>query len=236
MFTTLDEITVALCGEGGTHGILPFSGYEDGITDRINRAVDHIAAGVRLPDGSITPPLPDLYKMATVATVAAQPYASLPTDYQRGLFLVSDTLGDAICPPRGGNYYAFNLFLKQARRKDLTQTGTVDSVCVKGTRLYYQDIPTVGTLLTCHYYRKPTPMATSSSAPDGIPSHLQLRVIQHYVAKEVFGEVEDGMDGAKPNYMFHAGRFYDAMIDLMDFVGIDATPEYFAGGDHGSDW
>lgn len=225
---TLETLKEILCGTNGNGGILQDSSYYSGITDRINDAIESIAAGVRLPDGRTTPPLPDLYDMATVTTSITLPYVSLPSDYQRNVFMVADNAGEKIYPPKGGGYYAFALFLKQARRQDLAQAGTIDRVCVKGSKLYYHDIPSAAKTLTVHFYREPVAMSDDSDDVDGIPSHLQKRLVKHYVCREVFGEgLEDGENSRQVGYTYHTNRFYEACVELIDFIGIDAEPEFF---------
>lgn len=81
---TLEELTEELCGTDGTQGVLQDSSYYAGITTRINDVVTAIAAGIRMPSGIISPPLPDLFDTDTVTTSTTLPYVTLPTDYQRG--------------------------------------------------------------------------------------------------------------------------------------------------------
>ena len=212
--------------------VIQDSSYTDAILKtRINEAVENIAAGVRMPDGQVSPPLPDLYDMDTVVTSMTLPYKALPTDYQRHVFMVADSNGNQIHPPRGGDYYSFGLFLKQSSHKALTQGGSVYTACVKGLSLYYQGIPSASETLTVHFYRVPTAMALDADNPEGIPSHLQTRLIKHFVCKEIFGDIEDGDNSVGTGMNYHTSRFYQAMVDLMDYIGIvDAVPEYYGTG------
>lgn len=214
--------------------VIQDANYTDAIlTSRINTLVGRIAGGQRMPDGIISPPLPDLFDMDTVATVEDTAYASLPSDYQRGLFRVMDSSGDIIHPPSGGDYYSFQLFLRSLTEPDMTETGSVYRVCARGTRLYYQGIPSTTENLTVYFYRKPTDMSLEDPTPepDGIPEHLATPLIKHGVCREIFGEgIEDGVNSEGAGYSYHAKRFYEAMTDLIDHIGIDAQPEYYGGG------
>lgn len=202
------------------------------IAELINDAVNSIAAGIRMPNGQISPPLPDLFAQTTVTTSTTLPYVSLPVNYQRKVMNIYDSSGCRIAPPSGGDYYAFALFLKRVNNFNLTEAGSVYRVCVKGSKLYYQGIPSAATTLGVHYYKKPTPMVTATDEPDGIPEHLQLRLIKHHVCKEIFGEaIEDGQDNAGIGTKYHTAKFFEAMTDLVDFIGIDATPTYYGGDD-----
>jgi hypothetical protein len=206
------------------------------LTDKINDAVSAIAAGIRMPDQSTSPPLPELYQYTAVPTTALA-YASLPADYQRKVFLVNDSAGSKIDPPDGGDYYAFNLFLRQSIDLTLAETGSVTRVCVKGKRLYYQGIPAVAENIGIHYYRKPVAMVADADEPDGIPEHLQMRLIKHYVCKEILGEaIEDGQDNTGIGTKYHTTRFFAAMTELIDFIGIDGEPLYYGGDDDGEGW
>jgi hypothetical protein len=223
---TLTQLTSAI------HSIVQDDSYLPEYTDRINEAVNSIAGGIRMPNGETSPPLPDLYTSATIATTT-NAYADLPTDYQRKVFYVVDSRGDRILPMDGGGYYGFMLFLNHCFKKDLTETGSVTKVCIKGRKLYYQGIPTASKDLTVMYYKAPDTLVNEGNEPEGIPDHLQKRLVKHYVCKEILGEgIEDGDDSKGSGMKYHTAKFYEAMTDLIDFVGIDAEPEYY-GEDNG---
>lgn len=211
-------------------GVINDSSYkEPQLIERINDVVNEIAAGIRMPDGQVSPPLPDLMETDTVSTATDAAYVSLPSDYQRALFLVLDSSGDRIVPPSGGDYYSFMLFLRSIQEKDLSEAGRVYRVCVKGSRLYYQGIPSSSTDLTVYFYRQPTAMSVMTDIPDGLPAHLAKKLIKHGVCKEIYGEgLEDGEDNQGVGFKYHSGRFIEAMTDLIDFIGIDAEPQYYA--------
>lgn len=215
------------------HSVIQDDSYnEPVIIDKINQAVNSIAAGIRMPDGSVSPPLPDLIDYDTVITSLVLPYVSLPSDYQRNVSLVLDSSGLQIPSPSGGDYYAYGLFLQQSADKRLAEAGSVYRVAVKGSRLYYQGIPSAATTIGLHFYRKPTNMVNDTDTPDGIPEHLQLRLIKHKVCAEIYGEgLEDGQDNVGVGYKFHTGKFMEAMMELAEFIGIDSGPQYY-----GSDW
>jgi hypothetical protein len=223
---TLSSIVTAI------QNILQDAAYtEQYLVDQANDAVLNIAAGIRMPNGEISPPLPDLYKMDTVYT-GADAFTSLPSDYQRGIFLVFDQNNDKILPPSGGDYYSFNKFLRQVNQMNLSETGEVYQVCVKGTKnIYYQGIPSAPYPLGIHYYRKPVPMALDGEEPDGLPEHLAGSLIKHYVLKEIYGEkIEAGVTESAAAMKYHAGKFFEDMTDLIDFCGRDAEPIYYGTG------
>lgn len=227
---TLSSLILAI------QGVIQDESYTD-LADRINEAVNNIAAGVRMPNMDISPPLPDLFVTGAVPTVSESPFLNLPSDYQRNLFYVVDSLGNRISPCDGGNYYSFTLFLNHCTKQDLSEPGPVRIVCVKGSRLYYQGIPASPENITVMYYRKPVDMLNGSDKPDGIPEHLQTSLIKHYVCKEIFGEgLEDGAEAKGVGTKYHTAKFFEAMTNLIDYIGItDAEPEFYASpeGDDG---
>lgn len=227
MTVALSTLKTAIFGSDGSQGIVQDSSYYSEATTRINTAVSVIAGGIRMPDGQLSPPLPDLYDMDTVSTSTSLPYVSLPSDYQRNVFMVVDSNGNELYPPTGGDHYSFALFLRQATHKGLEQSGGISRVCVKGTKLYYQGIPSASATLTLHFYRKPVDMSEATDTVDGLPDHLASRLIQHYVAKEIYGDIEDGDNSKATGFKYHTARFYEAMRDLLDYVGIDGVPQYY---------
>jgi len=210
-------------------GILQDSAYTDDVLiPKINRAVADIAGGIRMPDGQVSPPLPDLYQYDTVTTSTTAAYVSLPTSYQRNVFNILDSSGCRIAPPQGGDYYAFNRFLRCISDMRLTEAGSVYRVAVKGTKLYYQGIPAAAETIGVHFYRKPVDMVADADTPDGIPDHLQLRLIKHYVIMTIYGDkLEAGVTEPAVGFKHHAGKFFEAMTDLVDFIGIDAEAQYY---------
>ena len=205
------------------------------IIAKMNNAVSRIAAGIRMPNGEVSPPLPDLYTYDTVVTVTTGSSVSLPANYQRKVFQIYDDTGNKILPPNGGDYYSFSLFMRQVNNMNLAEAGEVYRVCVKGTKLLYQGIPSAAYTLGIHYYRKPVDMATDDAPPDGIPEHLQLDLVKHYVLMNLYGEaIEDGQDNRGIGTKYHAERFFSTMVDLIDFIGRDEEPVYY-GQESGED-
>jgi hypothetical protein len=208
--------------------IIQDSSFTSTINKRINDARVAIAGGIYMPDKSISPPLPDLYKYGTVDTSTTLPYVSLPSDYQRKVTMIVDSAGVRYSPPPGGDYYAFKLFLNNASDKTLAETGSIYRVAIKGNKLYYQGIPTAAETIGLHYYSRPVDLAVDGDIPEELPEHLQLRLIKHYVCKEIFGEmIEDGQDNAGVGVKYHTGKFMEAMLELVEFIGTDGEPQYY---------
>lgn len=187
------------------------------ITDRINEAIFAIAGGIVLPDNRISPPLPDLYTSASVATATDAAYVSLPSTYQRNVFNIIDANGRSVEPLQGGDYYSFDLFLNSIPYQDLSGTGIINFVAIKGSNLYYQGIPAESENMTVHFYRKPVDIDDNNAVPDGIPAQYSKPLIVHYVCREIFGDVLEG--NIKGRFNYHSERFYKTLTDMTDFIG-----------------
>lgn len=220
---TLTQIVTAI------RGILDDPDYTEAIVvDQINDALLIIAAGIEIPNRGISAPLPDLFTTGSVSTSLTLPYVSLPADYQRSVVSIYDSSSNIINPPKGGDYYAFSQFLKQISSLSLTETGSVYTLCIKGSKLYYQGIPSVSEVLGLHYYKTPTVLALDGDVPSCLPTHLQLGLLKHYVCKEIMGEkIEDGQDNVGIGAKYHTTKFFEYLISLTNFIGIDSSPQYY---------
>ncbi len=200
--------------------VIDDTGYSAGMGDMINAAVMSIAGGIRMPDRSLSPPLPHLYTTDDVATVTGAAIVALPDDFQRDVIAVFSAAQQR-------EVRLLNSHIRFIRRyPSLLTPGAVEAVSVKGGNLYYQGIPAAPDTLYVHYHRKPTPMADDDDTPDGIPEHLQRSLIVHRVAWRVFDQIEDGIEGQKVNTIYHQRRFYEAMDDLTAVIGDDGRSEF----------
>lgn len=203
---------------------------------RTTNAILKIAAGIKMPDGRISPPLPDLYTIITVATATTAAYKTLGATYHRDVFYVANDDDERILPPRGGGYYSFGKFLKQANYKDLSESGDIYMCCVKGTNLYYQGIPSTSENLLVYCYRLPVAMSTDSSVPDGIPSAFALDLPKFAVLADYWGDligkdVKQELkypDKAYSKWKYYTARFYEVMAEMIESIGShDDEPQYF---------
>lgn len=193
---------------------------------RVNRALQAIAGGVRLPNrGDITPPLPDLYEIDTKDTVADQAWLELPSAYQRGLDHVSGASTWGVRAPRGGNFYSFALFMDRVSDKKLQEVGSVYLACVRGRRLYYQGIPSSPETLTLGFYRMPAVLGALTDKPEGLPGHMALPLLKHWVCADIFGDgIEDGENSSGTGMQFHRAQFQLYAEELFSFFPIDVKP------------
>ena len=155
------------------------------------------------------------------------PCVALPSDYGRGLFLIaSESQGNQL-----ELYPSYHKFLKKYPLLD--EDGYVDAVAVKGNFLYYQPMPSTAKVLTLHYYRKPTDMSATDSTPDGIPSHLQERLLVNYAAKEIYSMVEEAVKGKTSKADKYEEKFQKAMADLIAHIGTEEKEPIYYNDDSG---
>ncbi len=182
------------------------------IETRINAIVFEIAQGIQVPgELGLTAPLPELLEENTVDLVSTARSITLPDNYQRGLFPIDEVS-------------CFDSFAKFIKRYPSMETGEIlEAVVVHGKKLFYY--PSLNKTVNILYYRKPEDAIISV---EGIPEHLQRRLIVNGVCKDIFAQIEDGIEGQKVNTNYHTEMFFSAIIELDKFVKDDGLPEYIA--------
>lgn len=184
------------------------SGLDSLIADLLNQGIHEIAGGMQSTLGdTITPPLPDLFTIATVDTSITDAFVSMPSTFQRTLQFVisSDSVEIAIA----------NSFIEFTEADPLLEkTGSIYEAIEFGKKLYYQSIPTVSEEVTLHFYRLPVDMDIDSDLPDGIPLHLQYALLTNFAAWKAFEFIEDGIEGETPNTEKYLSFFQVALRTL----------------------
>jgi len=202
-FTTLISRTNALVDDTSLYASLG---------DFINQGVSEIAGGMpSLLDGisdplpnSLTPPLPDLFTIDTVATSTSAAYVNMPDNFQRDLQFVAASTGSEID--------IADSFIEFVETYPLlNKSGRISEVIEHGRKLYYQGIPTVSEEVTIHYYRKPVEMVNDADTPDGIPEHLQISLLVNFAAWKAYEHLEDGIEGETPNTIKFKNFFLENM-------------------------
>lgn len=174
----------------------------------INQGVYEIAGGMQsvLCTG-ITPPLPKLFTIGTVATSTSAAYVNMPDTFHRNLQLAVSSNGSEI-------EIAHSLIEFTESYPLLDRSGGISEVVEHGGRLYYQGIPTTSETLTIHYYRKPVDMIETTDTPDGIPEHLQMSLLVNFAAWKAFEFIEDGLEGEIINTQKYMNAFFSALKTL----------------------
>jgi len=155
--------------------------------------------------------LPALQKSATVITTAIASTVALPIDYHKGVFWVGSTVQGRRIGTRPGDYYNLLTFMERFP----IVAGPIESVCVDGTNLLHQGMAADTLLLK--YYCKPTIITATTVAPTELPYHLHRPLLTAYCCREIYADIEDGMEGQKVNAMYWSKKFDEAMLNLASF-------------------
>ena len=140
-------------------------------------------------------------------------YVPLPSDYHKNLFRCYSVTNNRQIEI----YESVALLLR--RFSLVNRSGVVVGVAVRGSNLYYQRIPSSPETLRIHYYKMPTLLTDGNSKPDCLPEHLVRPLLVNYACREIFSEIEQGLEGQKVNTLFHHNLLREAMADLEDFIG-----------------
>lgn len=176
---------------------------DDVVLDLINEARFHIASLVDLPA---------LQKGADIETTGSASSVDLPTDYHKGLFWVWSTEQNRRIGSRPGDYYNLLTFMEDFPG----QEGRIDSVCVDGLDLLYKG-PANDTL-KIRYYSKPIIITATTTVPTELPDQFQRPLLVAYCCRELFADIEDGMEGAKVNTDYWSKRLDRGIAELEMFV------------------
>lgn len=207
--------------------IIQDSSYTDAtILKYINRGLRQIAGGLFItsPDRTqvFSSPLPNLLTSDTITTSLTLPYVTMPEDFGRNLIAAISSATNI----RLTIIDSFAEFLNMY--PTLNMSSSVINVAVRGTRLYYQGIPTSADTITLHYYSTPTELEDDEDVPDCLPTHLQEELLINYAAMKIYDQIEDGIDGAKVNTDSYTAKFMKAMIDLEMSIEDAPLPIVFA--------
>lgn len=161
--------------------------------------------------------LPALQTDGTVTTVADTAYVALPTDYMRNLTQCYSTTNERWIKV----WEDLRLFLRCFTKLD--QTGYVIGVSIRGDYLHYQYVPDDDDYdletLKLWYYKHPTPFTVVGDKPTELHAALAEDLVAEWCIKEIFDEIEDGLEGQKVNTIYHTGKFNQHFSALKKLYG-----------------
>lgn len=170
--------------------------------------LDIAGGGTRQHGLPLVAPLPELLTSGTISATSNAVSKPMPSDYHRGAFMVVDASGEEITQLGSQITYL--------ERYPILEVGSTDVCNIVGTTFYYA--PAETQTITLHYYRKPVDMETTDE-PDGIPVHLQERLLVNYAAWKMYSIIERGIDGNKNLTIYHMSEYQQALTDLERFIG-----------------
>ena len=162
--------------------------------------------------------IPDLEMWAEVLTDPSTNHLRLPADFHRELRYCHSIDHNRQIKIHGSVSQMFRLF------SVLDQSGNIIGVAVKGRDLYYQRVPGTAETLKLNYYRVPERMVSRHDKPVCIPWHIAKRLLKHYALKEIYSEIEDGIEDKQANSMRQESKFATAEAELVAFLGPQERP------------
>jgi hypothetical protein len=138
---------------------------------------------------------------------------ALPADYHRELRFCHSLTNNRRIHVYGGRPQLDRHFVQR------DQSGRVLGVAPLGRQLYYQRIPQTTEQLQINYFRYPEPLRSRDDKPTCLPPHLVEALLVNYAAKELFSEIEDGIEGPQVNTERYTGRYDQARAQLVRFIG-----------------
>lgn len=161
-----------------------------------------------LVDVSMKVLLPDLESSTTIQTVVDANLTPLPADLQRNLYRC---LGEQDITVLS----SVELLLRRVP-DDPTDwtTGAVEFVTRSQDNLFYYPAPAEAKDLVIYYYTVPTPLTLEDDTPDVLPGNLHRKLLCSYACKEMFDDIEDGLEGQKVNTARHESRYFQALAEL----------------------
>lgn len=191
------------------------------ITTLLNQGYLRVASGQMIAGKyQLTPPLPFLYTVSTVNTNLNSGVVELPDDFNRELVLVVNADDEKI--------KIINSFIEFTQNYGRALNAGKVFVCSRhGKNLLYRDIPETAETLTVHYYVVPELMSSSSSEPEAIPESLQESLLVSFACKEIFAQIEDGIEGQKINTAYWLNQWNQALYELEIVVGVDGSADHY---------
>lgn len=185
---------------------------EDDILDILNAGLLDIAGGGDRQHGNaLIAPLPDLFTKDTVTVTAGSETTAMPATFHRGLARLSFN--------RAG-LKRYDSAMALLLRYEDAAAGEPEAYALLGNTLWVRPIPTVKTTLTAYFTRRPEALTRlDTSVPEGLPEHLQKRLLVHYACREIWSDIEQGLDGNTPETLKHDALFMRALTDLERFIG-----------------
>ena len=177
---------------------------DDDIRDLLNDGGMILAEACRLPSLSAG--------YGTVATVADEHQADMPTNYHRLMFR-------CMYGSRQINVRSNIEELLMIYGGDLTTAGDVVDVVVHGNKLIYQPIPETSADLTLFFSELPATLVKDADIPSFLPSTRNHKALALYAASEIFDDMEDGLEeGGKVNTNMQRGKFQAEVNKMVEDV------------------
>jgi hypothetical protein len=173
--------------------------------------LDKLNTGLRWISGKYM--LPDLEKFEDVETDPGVNNIPLPRDYQKKLRWAHNVTHNREVKVYPSTVQLLRWF------SQLDQTGRIIGIAVKGRSLFYQRIPSAAETIRINYWRYPERIDMRTEKVECIPEHLVEPLLVSYACREIFSEIEDGLEEEKLNTKHYAIMLTSALKELDLFLG-----------------
>jgi hypothetical protein len=201
---------------------LPHTDVAQSLSEKVQRKIDDrsytyddivekLNQGLRWISGKWD--VPDLEEFADLTLDTGANNIPLPMNFQKKLLWAHSTTHNRrikVYPSAIQLLRWFNM---------IDQTGRVLGVAQKGRRLFYQRIPSSAETVRINFFKFPDPIDRRTSKVDVLPYHLVDDLLVNYACKEIFEEIEDGLEGEKVNTNHYTNKWKEAVGDLIQFWG-----------------
>jgi len=181
------------------------------MVNRLNMGIQEIAAVLTIPGLSASD--------TVTVTSMDEGHVALPVDFSHDLYLATT------------EEYPNGLILCENLKSliaqyDPEETGNVRMVAVQFQELYYAPFVEEDEDITLYYYKNPDALTLVGLLPSWMPVHLQKTLMVNYLAKEIFSQVEEGIDGQMPNTTKYSQLYGQGLQLLQAFYPKTAKPYY----------
>jgi hypothetical protein len=176
-----------------------------------DKILDKLNTGLRWICGKYL--IDDLETFDDVETDPGVNHIPLPRDYQRNLRWAHSTTHN-----RQIKIYASTVQLLRWFSM-LDQTGRVIGLAIKGRHLHYQRVPSSSETIRLNYWRYPDRIDMRTEKVEILPEHLVEPLLVSYACKEIYEEIEDGLEGEKANTIWYTKKFAEAQGELRIYLG-----------------
>ena len=204
----------------------------------INRGQLEIAGGGDRDHGNAKlAPLPDLFTSGTVTLTANASNVAMPATYQRGLSRVT------VAGEKLKKYDNLQKLLDAYEGR----TGAPEAYHLKGRTLWLLPSPASNTTVTLYFYRYPVDMSIVAYAagppivqavdtsPDGIPPELHFKLLVNFGCREIYSDIEQGLEGNTPDTLKHDALYQRALTDLERMIGFEEGEAVNVGDEYLTD-
>jgi len=181
------------------------------MVERLNMGLQEIAAVLAIPGLSTSD--------TVTVTSTDDGHVALPTDFSHDLYL-------ATTEEYPNGLTLFENLKSLIAQYDPDKTGKIRMVVVQFRDLYYAPFVEEDEDITLNYYKNPDAVTLGDDLPSWMPAHLQKPLTVNYLAKEIFAQIEEGIDGQLPNTAKYLQLYSQGLQMLQAFYPKAAKPYY----------